>query len=305
MSEAFQIEPTLVRTRDIALSGLTVKPAGEPKGLILALHGGSYSAGYWNYSDDRGSSLMALAASLGFAVLAVDRPGYGASQDFDPARLGLAAQVEYLFDAIDAWSGENDFHGPAFVIGHSIGGILTLLMAAHARSSRLSGVDTLGVPFRFPDTAAGAEVNSWAMVGTHVPFPDEAARKWLLFGPDSTYDAAAFAYDSTLPRPMPVAEYRDALAMPAAWADVLPRIRVPVQFTLAEFEVMQATGWDTLREVEALLSNSANAAVRLQLASGHNASDHRIARAYHLRAIAFFEESLAMEANRRVVNVGS
>jgi len=298
MAEAFQIEPTVVQTKDIALSGLSVKPADRPaKGLILALHGGSYSAGYWNYADVRGSSLMALAASLGFAVLAVDRPGYGASHDFDPTRLGLDSQVEFFFDAIEAWSRENDFNGPVFVIGHSIGGILTLLMAAHARGSRLSGVDVLGVPFKFPETEAGAEVNSWSMTGTHVPFPDEKARKWLMYGPESTYDAKAFAYDSTLPRPMPVAEYRDALAMPSAWANVLPRIRLPVQFTLAEFEVMQATGWSTLRDVEALLHNSANAAVRLQKASGHNASDHRIARAYHMRAIAFFEECLALEAN--------
>jgi len=230
-------------------------------------------------------------------VLAVDRPGYGASQDFDPTRLGLDSQVEFFFDAIETWSRENEFSGPTFVIGHSIGGILTLLMAAHARGSRLSGVDVLGVPFKFPETEAGAEVNSWSMTGTHVPFPDEEARKWLMYGPESTYDAAAFAHDSTLPRPMPVAEYRDALAMPAAWTDVLPRIRLPVQFTLAEFEVMQSTGWSTLRDVEALLHNSTNVAVRLQKASGHNASDHRIARAYHMRAIAFFEECLALEAN--------
>lgn len=286
----------VVETRDIALFGLARAPNGPARGLILALHGGNYSAGYWNYEGSRGESLMRLGAELGFHVLAVDRPGYGRSQDFAPKRLGLASQVEFLFDAIDAWTSANGFSGPVFVIGHSIGGILTLLMAAHARGARLSGVDVLGVPFRFPKAEAGDEVNSWSTEGTHVPPPDEAARKWLLFGPDGTYDPEAFAYDSTLPRPMPVAEYVDALKMPDAWPQVLPAIRIPVQFTLAEFEVMQATGWDTLREVKALLSNSRNAHVALQTESGHNASTHRIARAYHLRAIAFFEECLAQGA---------
>jgi pimeloyl-ACP methyl ester carboxylesterase len=283
----------MVETRDIALSGVLRSPEGTAKGLILALHGGNYSAGYWNYEGSRGESLMRLGAELGFHVLALDRPGYGRSYDFEPKRLGLAAQVDFLFDTIDAWTSTHRFSGPVFVIGHSIGGILTLLMAAHQRGARLSGVDVLGVPFRFPKTEAGDEVNSWSTTGTHVPPPDEAARKWLLFGPEGTYDPEAFAYDSTLPRPMPVAEYIDALKMPDAWAQVLPAILIPVQFTLAEFEVMQATGRDTLRDVEALLSNSPRARVALQAGSGHNASTHHIARAYHLRAIAFFEECLA------------
>lgn len=293
MADAQSVRDIIIDTGEIALSGLIGSPAGPAKGLILALHGGSYSAGYWNYQGARGESLMALAAELGFHVLALDRPGYGASHDFAPERLGLDAQVGFLFDAIDAWSGANRFAGPVFVIGHSIGGILTLLMAAHPRSAGLSGVDVLGVPFRFPKTDAGDEVNSWSTTGTHVPPPDTDARKWLLFGPEGTYDPEAFTYDSTLPRPMPVAEYIDALKMPDAWARVLPAIRIPVQFTLAEFEVMQATGWETLRDVEALLANSRNARVALQTGSGHNASTHHIARAYHLRAIAFFEECLA------------
>ena len=297
MMDAQPVREVVIDTGEIALSGLVAGPAGPAKGLILALHGGSYSAGYWNYRGARGESLMALGADLGFHVLALDRPGYGSSHDFAPARLGLDAQVGFLFDAIDAWGRANGFAGPVFVIGHSIGGILTLLMAAHARSTGLAGIDVLGVPFRFPSTEAGDEVNSWSTTGTHVPPPDTEARKWLLFGPEGTYDPEAFAYDSTLPRPMPVAEYVDALKMPGAWARVLPAIRIPVQFTLAEFEVMQATGRDTLAEVEALLTGSSNVRVALQTGSGHNASTHHIARAYHLRALAFFEECLAQAAN--------
>jgi pimeloyl-ACP methyl ester carboxylesterase len=289
------IEPVMVTARDIALSGLLARATEEnAKGVILALHGGGYSAGYWRYEDERCSSLLTLAAGLGFHVLALDRPGYGASEKHDPRRLGLADQVDYLFDALYAWCAENCFAGPAFVIGHSLGGIVSLLMAAHARGSRLAGVDVLGVPFRFPDNEAGAKVHSWPTDGTHVPPPDAEARRWLMFGPDWTHDAAAIGHDATVVRPMPVAEYRDALTLPSAWQTILPTISVPVQFTLAEFEIMQATGWSILREVEALLGSSAHPVVHLQKSSGHNASCHKIARAYHLRAIAFFEECLTL-----------
>jgi pimeloyl-ACP methyl ester carboxylesterase len=295
MSKVFHIEPVMVGTRNITLSGIAAKPVGGPaRGLIVALHGGSYSAGYWHYAYGAGLSLLELGAELGFHVLALDRPGYGASHDFDPNRLGLDSQAEFVFDAIDTWSIKNSFDGPVFVIGHSIGGIVSLLMASNERRARLSGIDVLGVPFRFPATDAGAEVNSWSTTGSHVPIPDEKARKWLLFGPDGSFGAEAFEFDSTLLRPMPVAEYRDALLMPAAWPRVLPEIQTPVQFTLAEFEVMQVASWDTLDEVRKLLCNSSNAVVHLQRASGHNASVHWIARAYHMRAVAFFEECLAI-----------
>jgi hypothetical protein len=65
-----------------------------------------------------------------------------------------------------------------------------------------------------------------------------------------------------------------------------------VQWTATEFEKMQASGRDMLDEVHALLRNSPHSQLHLQRASGHNASQHRIARAYHLRALAFFEECL-------------
>ena len=97
---------------------------------------------------------------------------------------------------------------------------------------------------------------------------------------------------------MSVAEYRDSLAMPASWAEVLPNIRIPVQYSLAEYEAIVLTGWAALDKARGLLRNSANCIVHLQKGSGHNASAHRIARAYHLRAIAFFLECEALKANQ-------
>lgn len=287
-----------VRTADIELSGLLASPAASsatPRGLVLALHGGGYSAGYWNCPTG-GASLLELGAALGYHVLAVDRPGYGAAQAFDPQRLGLASQVDLLFDVVAAWSAARRFDGPVFVIGHSIGGILALLMAAHPRGRVLAAIDVLGVPLRLPDSAAGREVQSWPLDQPHLPLLAEKLRKSLVMGPPGTYTADADDYDRTLVRPMPRQEYVEAIAMPASWPRVLPTIRLPVQFNAPEFDVIQGADMKVLEEVRGMLSGSPYAAIHLQVASGHNASVHRIARAYHLRALAFFDECRALAA---------
>lgn len=284
----------LLRTPQIRLSAMTNKGVAQPtRGVILALHGGGYSAGYWN-CPVRGTSFFTLAAKLGFHVVAPDRPGYGSSHDFEPARLGLDSQVEFLFDALESWSNTHDYSGPAFVIGHSLGGIIALLMAAHPRAQRLGAVDVLGVPIRFRANPAGETVNSFSQSGTHVPPVDKQTRRLLMFGPDDAYDSLANRHDAAAVRPMPVAEYREAIAMPESWSKVLTRIRIPVQFTVAELETMQATGNEILEEVQNLLDSCPHKTVHLQRRSGHNASAHKIAPAYHLRAIAFFEECLAL-----------
>jgi hypothetical protein len=169
-------------------------------------------------------------------------------------------------------------------------------MAAHARGGELGGVDVLGAPFRYPETAAAEAVHSLPAEGGRVPVVTRDTRRWLLFGPEDSYDEDCFEYDGSCSRPMPRLEYRDGLAAPAIWRQLLPTIRVPVQWTATEHERMQETGPPMLDEVQGLLSNSPWARTHLQQACGHNASQHRVARAYHLRALAFFEECIARTA---------
>jgi pimeloyl-ACP methyl ester carboxylesterase len=289
-------KPITIRTTGIALSGLVCAPSQVSRGRVVALPGGGVGAGYWDCPPRPVLSLLRLAAQLGFEALALDRPGYGASADHDPQRLDLASQCEYLFDAIESWCAAGSFAGPVFLIGHSVGGVVALMMAAHTRSAMLAGVDVLGVPFRYPASATSEAVHSLAAAGGRVPVVTRETRRWLLFGPEGTYDADCFEYDGTCSRQMPALEYRDGLAAPGIWKDLLPHIRIPVQWTATEHEKMQETGAAMLAEVRQLLSGSPLSRTSLQPCSGHNASQHRIARAYHLRALAFFEECGAANA---------
>ena len=286
-------EAVRVETPAITLSGLWLRPPNGPgRALVVALHGGGYSSGYWD-NPLPGASLLQLGAEVGFDVLALDRPGYGLSQGFDPARFRIADQADLVFDAIDAWRATRDCEGPVFLIGHSVGAILALVMGAHPRGAALGGIDVLGAPFRYPETAEGAQIQSLPTTASHAPAIDAAMRRAFLFGPTGTWDEAVLAYDRTCGRPMPVAEYNDGLAAPRAWSRVLPAIPAPVRFGLAEHEVMQATGWEVLAEAKALLTGNPASRVQLQRGAGHNVSMHRAARAYHMAALAFFEEQLA------------
>lgn len=62
------------------LSGRLAAPAnGKPRGLIIALHGGSYTSRYF---DTPGHSVLSAIAQLGYTVIGIDRPGYGAAKDW-------------------------------------------------------------------------------------------------------------------------------------------------------------------------------------------------------------------------------
>jgi hypothetical protein len=70
-------------------------------------------------------------------------------------------------------------------------------------------------------------------------------------------------------------------------------VRVPVQHTVAEFEGSVAGGEAVLAQGFSLFCNSPRVLSWLQTNTGHNVSLHRVGRAYHLRALTFFEEILA------------
>src|SRR4051812_40466196 len=144
------VSNVLVNAGTIQLSALTASPTKLPaRGAILALHGGGSSARYWNNPDSWGTSLLQLGSALGFHVLAVDRPGYGHSSQIDPGLTSLQQQVPILFEALQSWCVDLKFHGPRFVMGHSVGAILATMMAAHPRSQSLAACEGVGVALRY------------------------------------------------------------------------------------------------------------------------------------------------------------
>ena len=66
-----------------------------------------------------------------------------------------------------------------------------------------------------------------------------------------------------------------------------------MRITRAESTCRRGGGREGLESCGALFTSSSRVELAWQRASGHNISLHHVARAYHLRAIAFFDEALS------------
>ncbi|MDF8335757.1 alpha/beta hydrolase [Novosphingobium cyanobacteriorum] len=287
MSRNMSPKPVTLKVGDISLSGLRMGDKHADT-LVIALHGGGYDANYWHVGDQYDGSLLRLGAGLGFDVLALDRPGYGASSGVSPGGFTLEQQADILFALLDSINDDR----PVYLVGHSMGGILAVMMAADDRGARLSGIDVSGVPLHYPpdmrkQLALSLEGDAGS-IGTSAPPSPERLRE-MFYGPDDSFDPALAALVDGK-NVAPLAEVRNAANAPDVLPPLMRDVRVPVQWTIAEHERSSTGGKDMLNFVASNLPECPHLATFWQKQSGHNISIHHVGLAYHLRALAFFSE---------------
>jgi pimeloyl-ACP methyl ester carboxylesterase len=290
--DPIDIEHILLRAGGIELSGLLAEPDASPRALVLALHGGGMTAGYFHGRAHPDLSLLTLGRHLGFSVLALDRPGYGCSRAALPEGQSLREQAATVFEALDEFATTHTTGARVFVVAHSYGLKLALYLAAQPRRELL-GLDGSGAVYRYvPDlapTATAAEADADAD-GSRSP-------RELFWGPESLYPPGTFDPGMRPVAPVPVMESRES----AAWTDMLPelavQVRVPYQLTIAEHEQWWQSTDAALAEYRTLFPAAPQVIVRRQPAAGHNISLGWAARAYHLNALAFAEQCLLTRHN--------
>ncbi|MFE6721726.1 alpha/beta hydrolase [Streptomyces albidoflavus] len=266
--------------RGVPVSGLLALPEGPPpRAVVLAVHGGGMSAGYFDSRVLPGMSLLGIGAALGFTVLAVDRPGYGASAAVLPDGQSLAEQTRTLHDALDTFASEHACGAGFFVVAHSYGGKLALSAAADARGGRLIGLDISGLGRNY-----AADLHE-------LPGPGRGGAWRRHWGALRFYPPDAFRRGRDLVRPVPVRESEESHLWPGRYPGIAARVRVPVRFTFAEQERWWQHDEQALAELRGPLA-APRAEVARQPGSGHNISLGWAARTYHLKALAFLEECL-------------
>ncbi|MFJ7626757.1 alpha/beta hydrolase [Streptomyces sp. NPDC097595] len=265
----------------IPLSALLSEPVdGRPaRATVVALHGGGMSAGYFDGQAHPDVSLLTLGARLGCAVLALDRPGYGASAPYLPAGQSLLEQAATVRAAL-ADARDRHVSAPLFLLAHSFGGKLALALAADAPPGAFIGLDVSGCGHR-PAASAGPLGRSTA-----------AGLRRLNWGPLRLYPAGTFRESGAVVAPVPRREAASMVEWGALAPRLLPRVRVPVRFTFAEHEAWWRHDDADLVDLAAQFSAAPRVLVDRLPAAGHNVSLGSAARAYHLRALAFLDECL-------------
>ncbi|MFE3718125.1 alpha/beta hydrolase [Streptomyces cyaneofuscatus] len=267
----------------IPLSALHARPATAPRATVVAIHGAGMRAGYFHHPVSNDLSLLALGTQLGFSVLALDRPGYGASAGALPQGQTLAEQTDTLGAALHTFADRHELGAGLFLLAHSYGGKLALSTAARPPDLPVLGCDISGCGYLFAREPGSTAPDQWQR--------DMRGNNW---GPLGLYPTDTFRLSRSLLTAMPPREAAEIRHWPQTLESMARRIRVPLRFTFAEHERRWRHDREALAALRTVLS-AAPVTTAHQATAGHNISLGRTARTYHLKALTFFEEQLARE----------
>lgn len=280
--------PRVVNVDGVPMSALVAEPP-EPqhrKTAIVAIHGGGTSALYFDCPGHPSLSLLQTGAAAGFTVIALDRPGYGSSAPYPEAMTRPEQRVNLAYGAVARLLGQPSPGAGLFLMGHSSGCELALRMAADERGADLLGIELAGTGRRY--RPAAREILKTA---TRERLP--AGLYELLWHPERLYPPNVLN-GATISLSAPA--YEDQMVWD--WARqtlpaLAPAVRVPVQFSIAQYERVWQTNTSALAEIAGLFSGSPRFTVNRQFEAGHNLSVGHNAAAYHSTVFSFAEECAA------------
>jgi pimeloyl-ACP methyl ester carboxylesterase len=258
--------------------------------LLVALHGGTYTSAYFGVAGGPAGSFLDIAGRNGFAVLTVDRPGYGESTLLPEEENTFARQAEILdgviAEALDVWPADS-----VLLVGHSIGGMISLEIAARHPGWPLIGVTTSGNGARIPAGGAAEALGSLPLSGVvDLPVPE---RDGVMFGPAGSFTEAArdAAHGSYAPTP-----FVELMRAPV-WArerltTVAAAVEVPVLTVLAAYDAL----WDSSAEARADYESRFTVPVSAPVlpGTGHSIDHHLMGAALDLMQLGFAQECLAL-----------
>ncbi len=258
------------------------EPAGLP--LLATLHGGLYTGRYFDVAVPPGGSFLDLAARLGFPTVSFDRPGYGASAGPAPEENTFERQAELLAGAIAEVAGD----AGVVLVGHSIGGMIALTIAARA-DGWLRGVSATGMGAVIPPGGAAEQLAVAAQASGQevIALPPEQCDP-VMFGPPGSFDPEVRDAAHASYAPAPAVEL---IAAPRWAAEKLPglapEVRVPVHDVLAEHDALWDSSPSSVERLASLLTAAPFVDASIMRGVGHSLDHHRSAYALHLRQLAF------------------
>lgn len=256
------MEGVLTAGPDPRLTGRLLPCRQQAAPLLLCIHGGGCNGGYF---DMKGFSVAQAALDHGFDVLLVNRPGHGGSAPPRTASpIAEAAELlpGHLLPILAARASPD-----LFVIGHSIGGAVALMLAA-ANRLPIHGVAVSGIG-RIPSDAALAWLAEQAQADPEPP-PE------FFFGPDGSYEWRGPLALRRVVEPWHPDELEDVrVDWPTRFDTVAGAITVPVAFHLAEHERIWRASPADVADAAARFTRSPRVEVGVLPDGGHLYEIHR------------------------------
>jgi pimeloyl-ACP methyl ester carboxylesterase len=278
--------PRVVLVDGVPMSGL-MAAAVDPRGVIVAFHGGASTAAYFDCPAHPRLSLLRAGAALGYTVIALDRPGYGASAPYPDAMQRPEQRVALAYGAVDKILGSSPRGAGLFLLAHSAGCELAVRMAADetAEHAAVFGLELAGTGLQYADAA-----NEILKMATATTRP--VGLRELLWQPAHLYPAEVL---SGMTNSSTGALYEATMVKDWAGQDfptLAGEVSVPVQFSVAEHERVWRSDPEALAEIAAMFTAAPRFVVNEQVGAGHNLSLSVSAAAYHLKVLAFVEDSV-------------
>jgi pimeloyl-ACP methyl ester carboxylesterase len=266
------------------MSGL-IAAAADPRGVIVAFHGGASTAAYFDCPGHPRLSLLRAGAALGYTVIALDRPGYGASAPYPDAMQRPEQRVALAYGAVDKILGSSPRGAGLFLLAHSAGCELAVRMTTDetADHAALIGLELAGTGLQYADAA-----NEILKTATATTRP--VGLRELLWQPAHLYPAEVLSgitnsstgalYEAEMTKDWPRQDF------PALAGEV----SVPVQFSVADHERVWKSDPEALAGIAAMFTAAPRFVINEQVGAGHNLSLSVSAAAYHLKVLAFVED---------------
>jgi pimeloyl-ACP methyl ester carboxylesterase len=273
--------PRVVLADGVPMSGL-IAEAPDPRAVIVAFHGGSSTAAYFDCPGHPSLSLLRSGADNGFTMVALDRPGYGSSAPYPDAMERPEQRVALAYGAIDKILGSTSRGAGLFLVGHSAGCELAVRMATDDQAERTDviGLELAGTGVQY-DAAMADIMKSATATQRPTGLREVLWQPADLYPPDvlsgMTNSSTGALYEVGMTKSWPRQDF-PALA---------PRVRVPVQFSVAEHERVWRSDPETLAQIGAMFTASPRFVINEQPSTGHNLSLSVNAAAYHSTVLSF------------------
>lgn len=251
--------------------------------LIVCIPGSGYDARYF---DAPGFSFLQRLAEGGHPAVSITRTGYPADEVSARHRPSFAQSAAILDDVIaDVWTRCGSASPGVVLLGHSVGGSISLHLAARRPAWPLLGVAVSGVG----DRPAGGAVAHFGQIEADRPLSMSfRAVRSMFYGPVGSYDESLEPALADLLVPMPAG---DPVEVNTSWPADLPAVAgaiiAPVFHAFAEHERLWETGEVRLAAFSRLFGSARFVESHVIEGCSHNIEHHYAAEAYAQRVAAF------------------